>query len=69
MSDDEVISAFEDNARNLKACKNGNVLYHEILSLSPGYRLEGDALARAVGSFSMVTGHACRWMQAVAIWR
>ena len=48
MSSQEVVSAFEENAKLLKDRKNGNVLYHEILSFSAGYRLEGEALARAV---------------------
>lgn len=48
MSPQEVVSAFEENARLLKDRKNGNVLYHEILSFSAGYRLQGEALARAV---------------------
>lgn len=48
MSAEEVARAFEENAEYLKARKNGNVLYHEILSFSTGYALEGDALVQAV---------------------
>lgn len=48
MSNDEIVATFEENARYLKERKNGNVLYHEILSFSAGYSLQGEALARAV---------------------
>lgn len=48
MSNDEIVAAFEENARHLKERKNGNVLYHEILSFSAGYSLQGEALAQAV---------------------
>jgi hypothetical protein len=48
MSERDIASAFEENARLLKERKNGNVLYHEILSFSAGYRLQGEALIRAV---------------------
>ena len=48
MTPPEIVAAFEENARLLKERKNGNVLYHEILSFSAGYRLQGEALARAV---------------------
>ena len=48
MGERDIVSAFEENAKLLKERKNGNVLYHEILSFSAGYRLQGDALARAV---------------------
>jgi hypothetical protein len=48
MAERDIVSAFEENARLLKERKNGNVLYHEILSFSSGYRLKGDALTRAV---------------------
>ena len=48
MGNEEIVTAFEENARYLKERKNGNVLYHEILSFSAGYSLQGDALARAV---------------------
>lgn len=44
----EIVSAFEENAKYLKERKNGNVLYHEILSFSAGYTLSGEALERAV---------------------
>lgn len=44
----EIVSAFEENAKHLKERKNGNVLYHEILSFSAGYTLSGEALERAV---------------------
>jgi hypothetical protein len=48
MSNDEIVAAFEENARHLKERKNGNVLYHEILSFSAGYSLQGEALTQAV---------------------
>lgn len=48
MSDSEIVAAFEENARLLKERKNGNVLYHEILSFSAGYQLREEALVRAV---------------------
>jgi hypothetical protein len=48
MSNDEIVATFEENARYLKERKNGNVLYHEILSFSAGYSLQGETLTRAV---------------------
>lgn len=48
MPREEIVRSFEDNAGLLKERKNGNVLYHEILSFSAGYRLQGEALVRAV---------------------
>lgn len=48
MSNDEIVAAFEENAKHLKERKNGNVLYHEILSFSAGYSLQGEALTQAV---------------------
>lgn len=48
MDSQEIVSAFEENAKHLKERKNGNVLYHEILSFSAGYTLSGEALERAV---------------------
>jgi hypothetical protein len=48
MSHAEIVAAFEENAKLLKERKNGNVLYHEILSFSAGYSLKGEALERAV---------------------
>ena len=34
MGERDIVSAFEENSRLLKERKNGNVLYHEILSFS-----------------------------------
>lgn len=48
MSEAEIIATFRANARHLPPRRNGNVLYHEILSFAAGYRLTGDALSRAV---------------------
>ena len=48
MSNEEIVKAFEDNARLLAGRRNGNVLYHEIMSFSAGYRLKDDDLVRAV---------------------
>lgn len=48
LSNEEIVAAFEENAKRLRARKNGNVLYHEILSFSAGYSLRGEALTRAV---------------------
>lgn len=48
MAHAEIVAAFEENARHLKERKNGNVLYHEILSFSAGYSLKGEALERAI---------------------
>jgi len=48
MGERDIVSAFEENSGLLKERKNGNVLYHEILSFSAGYRLKGEELIRAV---------------------
>ncbi|MHB9118317.1 MAG: relaxase/mobilization nuclease domain-containing protein [Burkholderiales bacterium] len=48
VSEEEVVATFEENAALLAARKNGNVLYHEILSFSAGHAAEGDALYRMV---------------------
>ena len=47
-SEAEILHEFESNARVLKARKNGNVLYHEMLSFSAGHRLQGETLYRVV---------------------
>lgn len=60
MSSAEIIAIFESNARLLKGRKNGNILYHEILSFSAGYKLEGEALVRAVADI----GQEYLWMRA-----
>lgn len=46
--ENELVGAFEANARRLPSRRNGNVLYHEILAFSRGVELSGDALARAM---------------------
>jgi Relaxase/Mobilisation nuclease domain len=48
MSEPEIVSIFRENASRLRERRNGNVLYHEILSFAAGYRLRGEALSRAV---------------------
>lgn len=48
MNSQEIEFVFEENAKFLKERKNGNILYHEILSFSRGYTLEGEKLERAV---------------------
>lgn len=48
MTHEEIIRAFQENAENLRERKNGNVLYHEILSFSQGYTIEGEDLERAI---------------------
>jgi hypothetical protein len=48
MGEPEIVSIFRENASRLRERKNGNVLYHEILSFAAGYRLRGEALSRAV---------------------
>jgi len=48
MSDADIAGEFERNARKLPDRRNGNILYHEILSFSSGYALKGEALAKAV---------------------
>lgn len=47
-TEEEIVRAFEENAQYLKARKNGNLLYHEILSFSSGSQLQGEELERAV---------------------
>lgn len=44
----EILQEFERNAELLEARKNGNVLYHEILSFSKGHQVRGDELYRMV---------------------
>lgn len=44
----DVVDAFQRNAAHLKARKNGNVLYHEILSFSRGHNLPDQELVRSV---------------------
>lgn len=44
----EVVAEFEKNAELMRERKNGNVLYHEILSFSAGHTAEGDELYRMV---------------------
>jgi hypothetical protein len=46
--EDEILREFEGNAKLLDARKNGNVLYHEILSFSKGHQARGDELYRMV---------------------
>lgn len=48
MTEREIVAEFEANARLLEARKNGNVLYHEILSFSRGYTAQGEVLDRMV---------------------
>ena len=48
MSEKDILEIFESNASRLKQRKNGNVLYHEILSFSEGHTLSGEKLYRAV---------------------
>jgi|GEM_PF-3594382 len=48
MSEDELVAEFEANARRLRERKNGNVLYHEILSFSAGHALDRERLARDI---------------------
>ena len=40
MRAEEIVREFEENAGNLPKRKNGNALYHEILSLSAGHSLD-----------------------------
>jgi hypothetical protein len=47
-NDSEIVATFESNARLLAERKNGNVLYHEILSFSAGHLMQGDDLAKSV---------------------
>lgn len=46
--EEEIREVFERNAEHLPYRKNGNVLYHEILSFSKGYLVHGNALYRMV---------------------
>lgn len=46
--EEDLVHEFERNAARLKERANGNVLYHEILSFSRGYRLRDEELARVV---------------------
>lgn len=48
MSEAEIVAAFEENAVHLRERKNGNALYHEILSFSAGHTVRGDELHRMV---------------------
>lgn len=45
---EQIIEDFRRNAEYLRQRKNGNALYHEILSFSTGYRVQVDALVRAI---------------------
>lgn len=44
----DILRSFEENAELLALRKNGNVLYHEILSFSKGHQARGDELYRMV---------------------
>lgn len=44
----EILQEFEGNSKLLQERKNGNVLYHEILSFSAGHQAQGDDLYRMV---------------------
>lgn len=44
----EILQEFDRNAELLEARKNGNILYHEILSFSKGHQARGDELYRMV---------------------
>lgn len=46
---DEIVREFEENASFLPKRANGNVLYHEIVSLSAGHGLDREAAARVLG--------------------
>ena len=48
MSEEEIRRSFEENAKLLQERKNGNILYHEILSFSAGHQARGDELYRMV---------------------
>ena len=48
MSVQDIVSEFQRNAERLKERKNGNVLYHEILSFSKGHNLPENELLRSV---------------------
>ena len=45
---DDIRQTFEKNAVRLKERKNGNVLYHEMLSFSSGHRLDDTTLDRII---------------------
>jgi hypothetical protein len=45
---DDIRRTFERNAAHLKERKNGNVLYHEMLSFSNGHRLDDATLDRVI---------------------
>ena len=47
-STEEIIATFEANAALLAERKNGNVLYHEILSFSAGHQLKREELLRMI---------------------
>lgn len=46
MRTDEIVREFEENARALPRRKNGNALYHEILSLNAGHSLTREQARR-----------------------
>ena len=46
---DDLIREFEGNARNLKSRKNGNALYHEVISLEAGANLRKEEIVRILG--------------------
>ena len=48
MSEEEIQRSFEENSKLLQDRKNGNILYHEILSFSAGHKARGDELYRMV---------------------
>ena len=48
LTEDELVAEFEANARGLRERKNGNVLYHEILSFSAIQGIEREKLARHI---------------------
>lgn len=48
LTEDELVAEFEANARGLRERKNGNVLYHEILSFSAIQGVEREKLARHI---------------------
>lgn len=48
MAPEDIVSEFQRNAALLKERKNGNVLYHEILSFSKGHSLPEHELVRSV---------------------
>lgn len=48
LTENELVAEFEANARGLRERKNGNVLYHEILSFSAIQGVEREKLARHI---------------------